>query len=257
MIKKIAKLTASATIALSMAACASHYTISSIQYERIVIDNRYDAQPDKAAVDFLAPYKHTVDSIMGPVVGMVAHNMDAYRPESELSNLLSDILLWAGKNYNEQPVLAIYNVGGIRSALTKGKVTYGDLLAIAPFENKICFLTLSGEDLTELFGQIASRGGEGVSRGVELVITDDGKLLSARLNGKEIDPKANYRISTIDYLAQGNDGFQAFKKAKNLNAPTEDSNNSRFIIMNYFKEKAAKGEAVSAKIEGRIVVKSE
>ncbi|MBQ8158706.1 MAG: 5'-nucleotidase C-terminal domain-containing protein [Prevotella sp.] len=254
-IKSFARKSACAAIVMTLAACASHYKMPSIQYERIVIDSRYDTQTDKAAVDFLAPYKHVVDSIMGPVVGMVEHNMDANRPESDLSNLLSDILVWAGKDYNEQPVLGIYNVGGIRSALTKGKVTYGDVLAIAPFENKICFLTLSGEELLELFSQIASRGGEGVSRGAELVISPDGKLLSARLHGKEIDPKADYRVTTIDYLAQGNDGFLAFKKGKDLNAPKEDSNNSRFIIMNYFKEMAAKGIAVSAKIEGRIVVR--
>ena len=32
----------------------------------------------------------------------------------------------------------MYNKGGIRADLTKGDVTYGDILDVAPFENKIC-----------------------------------------------------------------------------------------------------------------------
>ena len=68
--------------------------------------------------------------------------MHADRPESDLSNLLADILVWAAKDYGESPVLGIYNMGGIRADLTKGDVTYGDVLDVAPFENKICFTTL-------------------------------------------------------------------------------------------------------------------
>ena len=46
----------------------------------------------------------------------------------------------------------------------------------------------------------------------------------------------------------------AFKDGTDLVAPSEESNNSRYIIINYFKEKMAQGEAVSAKIEGRIKI---
>jgi 2',3'-cyclic-nucleotide 2'-phosphodiesterase (5'-nucleotidase family) len=237
-------------------ACTTHYTLSQVSRSRIIVDSRYDAHPDAKAAAFLAPYKHQVDSVMGPVMGNVAHNMEAIRPESDLSNLLADILVWAAKDYGERPVLGIYNMGGIRAALTKGTVTYGDVLAIAPFENKIAFTTLTGEQMLRLFEQIAKRGGEGVSRGIQLVISSDGKLLSARLHGKEIDPKAEYRVTTIDYLVQGNDGMPELSKGSNLVSPQEEKNNTRYIIMNYFKEQAAKGLAVDAKVEGRIVVQA-
>ena len=151
-----------------VSACRSHYQLVGVERTRIIVDSRYDQQPDEAAAKFLEPFKRVNDSIMGPVMGAVAHNMHAERPESDLSNLLADILLWAAKDYNEQPVLAVYNMGGIRADLTRGKVTYGDLLDVAPFENKICFVTLSGEHLLELFGQIAHTGGEGVSKAADL-----------------------------------------------------------------------------------------
>ena len=251
--KKHLLLGSFATLALT--SCApKHYQITSVERTRIIVDSRYDKDPDKAAAEFIAPYKRVNDSIMGPVVGQVAHNMHAARPESDLSNLVSDILVWAAKDYGEQPVLGIYNMGGIRADLTKGNVTYGDVLDIAPFENKICFTTLTGEQIMQLFRQIAHRGGEGVSSGVELLITDDGKLVSARLYGKEIDPQADYRITTINYLLEGNDGMPALKTGKNTIAPDDVSNNTRFLIMNYFKDHQARGVAVDSQVEGRIKI---
>ena len=240
---------------MMLTACTTHYKLTNVSRTRILVDKTYDANPDAKAMAFLAPYKQKVDSIMGPVVGEVAHNMAASRPESDLSNLLPDIFIYMAKNYGEKPDFAVYNMGGIRSAFAKGKVTYGDVLDVAPFENKICFLTLAGEKVKELFAQIAKRGGEGVSKGVELVITKDGQLVSARLNGKEIDPSAKYRVTTIDYLAQGNDGLVAFKSATDLNSPQEDSNNARYVIRDYFQEMMKQGIVVDEKVEGRIVIK--
>ena len=240
---------------LVLASCKSHYEVAGVQRSRIVVDSRYDAQPDANAAEFLKPFKHAVDSVMGPVVGHSAKYMTAKRPEGTLSNLLSDILVWAGKDYGEQPDFGIYNMGGVRADLPKGTVTYGDVLDVAPFENKIAFATLSGTDLIELFSQIAETGGEGVSRSVRLVITKDGKLESATINGESIDPTKDYRLATIDYLLGGTDKMTAFKKSRNINAPKEASNNSRFVIMNYFREMEKQGKVVDAEIEGRITVK--
>ena len=246
--------------ALLMSSCApKHYQLKGVERTRIIIDSRYDQNPDQAAAKFLEPYKRVNDSIMGPIMGQVAHNIHAARPESDLSNLLSDILMWAAKDYNEQPVMAVYNKGGIRADLTKGDVTYGDILDVAPFENKICFTTLTGEKLMELFRQIAHRGGEGVSKGVELVIKMDekgetGELVSAKLHGQEIDPQAEYRVVTLNYLLEGNDGMPAFLDGTNSVAPQEASNNTRFLIMNYFRDMQAKGIVVDSKVEGRIKI---
>lgn len=251
--KKLIQLSALAIIVL-LSACTSHYQLTDMSRTRIIIDKSYDVNPDAAAIAFLAPYKNKVDSLMGPVVGRVAHDMEANRPESDLSNLLPDILIHMAQHYNEAPDFAVYNMGGIRAGLAKGEVTYGDVLDVAPFENKICFISLKGDKVLELFSQIAHRGGEGVSRGVQMEITKDGKLLSARLFGKAIDPEANYRIATIDYLAQGNDGLTAFKSGTNLNSPTDEKNNARFIIRDYFLEMSKQGKVVDSKVEGRIVV---
>ncbi len=244
---------------LALASCApKHYQITGVERTRIIVDSRYDSNPDEAAMKFMEPYKKVNDSVMAPIVGRVAHNMHSTRPESDLSNLLADILVWASKDYNEEPVLGVYNMGGIRADLIKGNVTYEDVLSVAPFENKICFTTLNGEQMMRLFQQIAFRGGEGVSKGVELVVAwgdKGGKLVSVRLHGQEIDPKKDYRVATIDYLIEGNDGMPALHEGKDVVAPSAASNNTRFLIMNYFKDMMARGIVVDSKVEGRIRVK--
>ena len=233
---------------------AQKYKVAKVERTRILIDKKWDAEPDAEAAQFIAPYKHKVDSIMGPVVGSVAHDMTRHRPESELSNLLCDILVWGSKKFGEQPVFSVYNMGGIRANFAKGKITVGDVNEVAPFENKICFLTLTGEKVTELFQQIAHRGGEGLSHAVRLVISKDGKLESVTLNGEPIDPKKEYRIATLDYLAEGNDQLVAFKSGTHVVSPKEKENNVRFIIMDYFREKMAAGEVVESQIENRVTV---
>jgi len=242
-------------LAMTVSSCRSHYEVASVQRTRIIVDSRYDAQPDGAAADFLKPYKHKVDSAMGPVVGRSAKYMTAQRPEGTLSNLLADIMVWAAKDYGEQADLGVYNMGGVRADLPKGDVTYGDVLDIAPFENKIAFTTLSGSDLMALFRQMAAVGGEGVSHSVRLVITADEQLVSATVGGQPVDPARDYRIVTIDYLLGGNDKLDAFKRGRNVNSPQEESNNSRYVIMNFFREMSKQGRLVDAEIEGRITVK--
>lgn len=245
---------AAAALTLTMGACKTQHTMTGIERTRIVVDRRYDAHPDPQATAFVAPYTREVDSLMRPVVGRVAHYMAASRPESALSNLLSDILLWSGKQYGEQPDFAVYNMGGIRAAFADGNVDLGDILDVAPFENKICFLTLTGAQTRQLMEQIAMRGGEGVSHGVELTITSEGKLLSAKINGQPISDSRAYRVATLDYLAQGNDQLTAFKQATSMNAPAGKDNNVRELIANYFRAQTAQGKVVDSKIEGRIKI---
>ena len=241
-------------VSLLSVACSTGYHAVGFQRSRILIDSTYDGVKDEAVADFMAPYKRQVDSIMSPVVGMAAGYMYAERPESNLSNLLADILVWSGEGYGERPDFAVYNIGGIRSAFAEGKITYGDVLDVAPFENKVCFVTLTGGKVLELFGQIAAVGGEGVSNGVELVITKDGRLKSAKLHGKAIDPKAEYRVATLDYVAQGNDNMTAFKASTAVNSPRGEDNNVRFIIMDFMKKKMSQGISISARVEGRIKI---
>ena len=105
------------------------------------------------------------------------------------------------------------NIGGIRTSLNKGEITIGDIFNIFPFENSLCLIKLKGNDVKKIFESIASREGEGVSKEIQMTITSDNKIKNVTVNGKNIDDNRIYTIATIDYLANGNDGMDAFKNA--------------------------------------------
>lgn len=199
----------------------------------------------------LQPYQEGVDSIMKPVIGEAAQKLEAYRPESPLSNLLADIL----RNSAETKAgikadVGVMNMGGIRGLLNKGEITIASAYEIAPFENRLAVVTLKGADLLDLFGQMAAVHGEGLS-GATLAISKEGKLLDAKVGGEQVDPEKDYQVATIDYLAEGNDRLGAFKKAT---AKVEPENAVlRDLFIEYVKRVEAAGRCVDAKIEGRIV----
>ncbi len=252
---KTTRTVRNATLAFAMfaaASCSTHYELSSVNRSRILIDSRYD-KADAELETLMSPYRQKVDSVMSPVVGLAARPLESYQPESPLSNLLADILVWAGKDFGETPDFAVYNVGGIRASFAKGEVTYGDVLDVAPFENRLCFLTLTGDKVEELFGQMAGYGGQGVSHGVEVVMDKNRKLVSVKLHGQAIDKSKKYRIATLDYLAEGNDKLLAFKSQTDTRFLTGAENNVRAFIVKYFKTQYEQGKAVDSQTEGRFV----
>ena len=239
---------------IAAVASAQKFHVVGVERTRLTVDEAYDTCKDNPTADFLVPYMNVIDSIMSPIVGRLECAAEIDRPESRMSNLMADIMLWSGSLCGEKIDVGVYNYGGVRSPMVAGDVTYGDVLAGAPFENKICFLSLTGDALTELFSQMAFTGGECVSKGVNLVFTKDGKLKSAKLNGKDIKPKKKYRIATNDFLAQGNDKMLAFKKKTDFVIYDDKDYNAREVIVKYFKYMKERGIKVNPQVEGRVVV---
>nr|AKF17204.1 5'-nucleotidase [uncultured bacterium Csd4] len=238
-----------------MLSCTTHYAVTNVSRSRMLIDNTYDGKMDMQTASFMQPFTLRVDSLMSPVLGQAATPIEAYRPESPMSNLLPDILVWAAAQYGETPDFGVYNIGGMRASFAKGDITIGDVFDVSPFENHICFVSLSGEKVLELFGQIAYRKGEGVSKEVRIEMTADGKLLNATINGQPVDPGKTYRISTIDYLSHGNDRMAAFKSCTDRHDITDDGGLGRSIIMRYIQDCTSQGVLVKSEIEGRITIK--
>lgn len=228
---------------------AQDYKVRSFCWERIEVTPELDAKPSAEAAKIVAPYKASVDSIMAPPLGLSRVAMNAKRPESLLSNWAADVMIEGGTATGLEPAdMGLVNIGGLRNNMPEGIVRRGDIMLISPFENYVVVLEMKGEDLLELMRNIAAVKGEGVSSSVRLEITDDGKLLSCTIDGKEIDPKRIYTVATIDYLAEGNDKMYALKKAVKRH---DIGILAREVMMEY----VLKHRVIDSKLEGRIVVK--
>ena len=219
---------------------------------RVAAIDRVDGAEQVRAI--LERGRAAVDSIKRPVLGEAAVSLDKYIPESPLMNFAADALLEMAQRHSSEPVdIAITNKGGLRSNIAAGTVTFGDIYNVFPFENTLAMLTLSGEQLLQLCGEIAAVGGEAIA-GMRLVISDDGRLLSATVGDRPVDNSRRYRVATSDYLAQGNDKMTA------LALGTEREVTGivvRDLMVQYVKELTAKGEKLNAVCDGRITVKKQ
>ena len=229
-------------------ASAQQYKVKSTKWKRIEVTGEWDAMPDSQALAIVAPYKAGVDSIMSPVLGMSRVAMNPNRPESLLSNWAADVMV-EGSTATGLPAadMGLVNIGGLRNNMPKGIVRKGDIILISPFENSLVVLEMKGKDLLNLMQNIAAVGGEGVSSSVRLVISKDGKLISATINGEKISHKRTYTVATLDYLAEGNDKMYALKKAKKRH---EIGLKTRDVMI----ESIIKHRIIDAKMEGRITI---
>lgn len=242
-----------ALLLLALSACNPRYKVVDAEGGRVTIDSVWDATPDAEAAALLAPYKAGLDSVMNHVVATAAQDMEVQRPESLLSNLVADVLRQSATSVLGRPAdMGLVNMGGIRTSLSAGDVTTGNIYEILPFENSLCVLTVKGSVLTYLFENIAGRGGEGVS-GVQLEISRDGRLLSARVGGEPVQPERLYTVATVDYLAEGNDGMVALPQAEERQCPAGAT--LRGLFMEYAKQQTEQGKPLTSRLEGRIVRK--
>ena len=200
----------------------------------------------------LARDKAYIDSIKSPVLGETAMALEKYIPESPLMNFAADALMTMAQQHSKEKVdIAITNKGGLRSNIAAGTITFGDVYNVFTFENRLAYLTLTGEQLTQLCREIAKVGGEAIS-GMRLEITKEGELVSATVGGKAIEPQAKYRIATLDYLSQGNDKLTTLAGGTDL---VITGHLLRDLMVEYIKQETAKGRKITAACDGRITIK--
>ena len=237
---------------LWLSACRPAYEVTRVEGSLVAMDTTWEARPDAEAMALLNPYKEKLDSMMQHVLGRADVSMEADRPEGLLSNLVADVLRQAAAKTLGHPAdMGLVNIGGIRSTLTRGDITLEHVYEILPFENTLCVLTLKGRTVKQLFENIAVRRGEGVS-GVHLEITKDGQLLNATVGGRPVDDEQTYSVATLDYLAEGNDGMYALREAESSVCPPGATVRSLFV--DYVEQLTKQGRAVTARMEGRIVL---
>lgn len=238
----------------SAVSCGTGYHVTGIEGKSVAINAEY-SDLDSELIGYISDKKEDIVEEMAPVVCVAsAPLVSESRSFNPLANVISDVIRDGAAEIEGKEIdFAIINVGGLRRDIPKGNVTVGTVFELLPFMNTLCVMNMDGEAMNELFEQIALVGGEGVSGGTVLTISKDGKLLDAKINGKSVEPERVYRVATIDYIAEGNDGLEAFKKATGKVYP-EDAL-LRDMFMRYLKKLNEEGKMLDPKNDIRIIVK--
>lgn len=106
-------------------------------------------------MEALKPWKEIVDREGLRVIGttkVTLSRTNCSSAECNIGNFLADAYAHAmieeaeAGDWTYSPI-AIYAVGGIRTTLDKGALTYGDLVTTMPFENTLDTMDMRGEHL--------------------------------------------------------------------------------------------------------------
>lgn len=198
---------------LTLFSCSRYLTVSQINTKNIAVETK-SADVDSFAESIVKPYRDSIDHDMKKLVGVTATALVKGKPESKLTNLVSDVILNYAEDYCAKQHLNIHldaayvNYGGIRASLPQGEITVGNIFELMPFENEIVMIKISGESILKMAEKIAARGGEGVAK-LKLGIKKEA-VGTLTIDGKAIDTKAAYWLVTNDYIANGGDQMSMF-----------------------------------------------
>lgn len=237
------------SVALLLFSCKTqlHHQVDKGQYYPI------DASivADSSIVNYYAPYKAKLEAEMNRIVGYADNHVTRNRnaPESLMGNFFADALLWKGKQLDQEVQASFATKDGIRADLNAGNITVGNIFEVMPFENVVSILTLSGRDMLRLADYMVQTGGQPVS-GITLVI-ENGKAKEFLIQGKPINPDAQYKIVTYDYLANGGD-YVTFLDSPNTR---KDYNQLlRETLMEYVSDLTKQEKHVQAQLDGRVQI---
>ncbi|MDE7413101.1 MAG: bifunctional metallophosphatase/5'-nucleotidase [Muribaculaceae bacterium] len=230
------------------------------EYKFIPVTDRFPAEKyDKEIISFLAPYKSKVDSVNNHVIGYSQVEMENNSRTGAYPNWAGDFALWYGRQVADslrkvnpafpEVDFGMMNVGGIRQPMHKGRITEGQILATFPFSNSIQIIRIKGEDFIKAMKVAAAKGGEAISGNLR-VISDRDDDVKVVIDGKIIDPEKEYVLSTIDYIANGNDGLTSLAENTLL---WRDSQIVNVRILDYIRRLAALGIPVQADMSPRFI----
>ncbi|MFD1770263.1 5'-nucleotidase C-terminal domain-containing protein [Sphingobacterium suaedae] len=233
-------------VTLSVSSCKTklHPTVHANQFYQI------DASlaADSSIIQYYTPYKEKLQQEMSRVLGYSdLHLTKSREAESLAGNFFVDALLWKAKQLEPDVQASFATKGGIRADLKAGNVTVGDIFEMMPFENVLSIVTLSGKDMLRWADYMAQTGGQPAA-GIELEI-QDGKVTMFRVQGREVDANATYKLVTYDYLANGGDYVTFLDKPLSR---TDYPQRIRETLMEYVTDLTKQGKHIQAQLDGRV-----
>ena len=218
-----------------------------------------DYPPDPNLDIKITSYLSQLSHMLSKVIGMTRTPLDTTREavrkrENAFGNFTAD----AVREFYHTDI-ALINGGGFRANKTHpagSNLTVGDIQKELPFHNRIVTLRVSGQQLRLALENGLSRIEEAKGRfphvsGIKVEYHPENlpfaRISSIRIDGKPLDPAHMYTLTTIDFLANGGDGYTELEKAERIVKINETR-----LLWEYVKNQIVKKGTISPEIDGRM-----
>ncbi|MFS0593506.1 5'-nucleotidase C-terminal domain-containing protein [Cytobacillus horneckiae] len=223
-------------------------------------------EEDEWAKQRLAELSVPLEELKQQVVGhtevpLNGERTDVRTKETNLGNLIADGML---KKANESvsTQIAMQNGGGIRSSIAEGDITLGDVLTVMPFGNMLVTLDLTGAEIVAALehsvaavengaGQFMQVAGLRFKYDVEQPAGERVHSVDVLFDNEyeAIDSERTYTVATNAFTADGGDGYDMFKVAKDEGRITELFEVDYDVFATYLENNSP----VAPEVEGRII----
>jgi 2',3'-cyclic-nucleotide 2'-phosphodiesterase (5'-nucleotidase family) len=222
-----------------VASCGKqNYQVSKIEGKRITITDKEKQDPQ--IENYIKPYRENINKDLDSVLAYCPVTLDKStgKWQTTIGNLMADVTLQRGNTVfmareKKNIDLCILNHGGIRSILPKGNVTSRTAFEIMPFENSLVVIALKGEQILELVDYFIATKKPHPLSGITFTIGKDNVAKNILVQGKPVEKNTIYYVATNDYLSNGGDNMDFFKKGTQK---FDLDYKLRNILIDYFKE---------------------
>lgn len=181
---------------------------------------------DKKIASMIEKIKEQQTKILSEKIGETPIFLEASRErvrtgETNLANLITDAML-----EKSGADLALTSGGSIRSSISAGVITIGDIINVLPFDNYVVVKELTGSEIKDMFENGFSKYPETDGRFPQFsgaIVTFNPKRPAGHRvvdvvmrNGEKLDPLKTYTVAVDNYIAVGGDEYSMFIDAKEV-----------------------------------------
>ncbi len=199
------------------AACKTPSTYNKIEGKQITITESLPS--DQTIENFIKPYRENVNKNLD---GVLSYAVDTYSKadgnlNTAIGNFVADVMYEQSnpvfkKRSSHDIDFVLLNHGGMRAIISKGDITTRTAFNLMPFENSIVVTKLKGEQIKELLDYLSEAKRAHPIAKLKIALDAEGKLNNATVKGQPIDYNKSYYVLTNDYLLNGGDRMDFFKK---------------------------------------------
>jgi 2',3'-cyclic-nucleotide 2'-phosphodiesterase (5'-nucleotidase family) len=222
-----------------VASCGKqNYQLTKIEGKRITITDK-EIQ-NQQIENYIKPYREHINKDLDSVLAYCPVTLDKStgKWQTTIGNLMADVTLQRGNTVfmareKKNIDLCILNHGGIRAILPKGNVTARTAFEIMPFENSLVVIALKGEQIFDMVNYFIATKKPHPLSGITFTIGKDTIAKNILVQGKPVEKDAIYYVATNDYLSNGGDNMDFFKKGTQK---FDLDYKLRNILIDYFNE---------------------
>ncbi|MCS0236071.1 bifunctional UDP-sugar hydrolase/5'-nucleotidase UshA [Vibrio alginolyticus] len=171
-------------------------------------------QQDATVKALLLPYQQQGQELLDEKISNTTGKLEGDRnvvrsQQTNLGHLLGE----AYRTYKTVNAdFGVMNSGGVRDSIQDGDITYRDVLTVQPFGNFVTKATMTGKEVKEYLGVVATKSaGSGAYAQLDNITLDvncdAGSVTITDINNKGFDLDATYTFSVISFSAAGGDNY--------------------------------------------------